>query len=210
MNNYIKILLFIITICNGYSATDNEDKAIEEYYGITFQEFNNKLIYKLENINFIIEYITKNIDGQIKDIFENTNPNNITKVFQESLRNEYNKINQYLIQIKEQYNEKLNTDNKLDISNILIQYHSCINNIKQLFIEYIRQSNNNSYFAMIISYIQSYWKKMSYDKKLLQELLNFLQKRVDNKFFEYTWDEFYSEYKKYYKPISNLNDWEII
>ena len=113
------------------------------------------------------------------------NPNNITKVFQESLRNEYNKINQYLIQIKEQYNEKLNTDNKLDISNILIQYHSCINNIKQLFIEYIRQSNNNSYFAMIISYIQSYWKKMSYDKKLLQELLNFLQKRVDNKFFEY-------------------------
>ena len=157
MNNYIKILLFIITICNGYSATDNEDKAIEEYYGITFQEFNNKLIYKLENINFIIEYITKNIDGQIKDIFENTNPNNITKVFQESLRNEYNKINQYLIQIKEQYNEKLNTDNKLDISNILIQYHSCINNIKQLFIEYIRQSNNNSYFAMIISYIQSYF-----------------------------------------------------
>ena len=110
MNNYIKILLFIITICNGYSATDNEDKAIEEYYGITFQEFNNKLIYKLENINFIIEYITKNIDGQIKDIFENTNPNNITKVFQESLRNEYNKINQYLIQIKEQYNEKLNKD----------------------------------------------------------------------------------------------------
>ena len=210
INKYIKGLLSIITICSCYSVESNRDKEIEDYYGMTFQEFNKRLMWILNDMDFKIKHIINYINMQIDNIFTNKIPNNITKIFQNNLESEYNKLKVILNKINEQYNKILNTNNKLDITDLVLQYHESMFKIDKLFKEYIQQ-NNNSYYTKTISYLKYYLKNNDYNKESLQELLEFLQSMiVKGKFFYNLWMSFYVEYKKYYGKIFALNDWENI
>lgn len=210
IKKYMKMLL-LLTICDYscYSTENNKDNEIENYYGMTFQEFNKKLVSLLEDIDFKIEITVKYTNRQINDIFQNGKQNNITKVFQNSINSEYGKLKLILREIKQRYNESLNTNNKkMNIKDLVIQYSESIFNIDTLFKDYIQKNtNSNNYYNKTISY----FKKYDYDKELLQEVVTLLNDMiVKGKLFYNLWMSFYVEYKKYYGQIFDFSDWEII
>ena len=221
MNNikqYIKYLLCTLVICNCYSMQNNQNieskkyNGIENYYKMTFQEFNKRLIWILNDMDFKIKSIINYINIQMDHVFPDKNPDNVTKIFQNNLENEYNKLKSILNEINEQYEKISNTNNKLNIKDSIIQYRESIVNIYTLLEEYIQKNiDSNNYYNKTISYVNSYFNKDNCNKKLLQELVTFLQDMIiKGKFLYNLWMSFYVEYKNYYGRIYDFSNWEII
>ena len=216
MNNCIKILLTVLTICNCYSMEnnsieENNNKQAYTYCGMTTEEINTKLVRKFgRDVHFWVEKILKQI---IEKIDQNTEANDKDKIFQRNLKYKLNKVTEISKQIKERYKETLNTKNKiLDITDLLKEDRKEVYNIEELFKGYIRGQNSNAFYNKLTSYFKNNGEN---------ELLLFVQDRISTSMLSKSLDAFCRDYIRYYPALFNFikddgsdsdvaGDWEII
>ena len=212
MNNYIKILLTVLTICNCYSMENNsiEENNNKQSYRETTEEINANLVRKFGmDVHFWVEKILKQI---IEKIDQNTEANDKDKIFQSNLKNKLNKVTEISKQIKERY-ETLNTKNKiLDITDLLKEYRKEVYNIEELFKGYIGKQNSSTIYNKLTSYFKNNDEN---------ELLLFVQDRIRTSMLSKSLDAFCRDYIRYYPALFNfiedngsdsntVNDWEIM
>ena len=212
MNNCIKILLTVLTICNCYSMENNsiEENNNKQSYRETTEEINANLVRKFGmDVHFWVEKILKQI---IEKIEQNTEANDKDKIFQSNLKNKLNKVTEISKQIKERY-ETLNTKNKiLDITDLLKEYRKEVYNIEELFKGYIGKQNSSTIYNKLTSYFKNNDEN---------ELLLFVQDRIRTSMLSKSLDAFCRDYIRYYPALFNfiedngsdsntVNDWEIM